>query len=87
MTHKRGKIEIVGDLLAEIVKQPLPKSRVMGIVGMSWVAAAGYLAFMEKKGLVTRTDEDGRVVYKATSSGASMAAKIGWIKRELGEDW
>lgn len=69
--RRRGKVEIIAEILANI-RKPAKKTRIMYECNLRFKQLKGYLRFMNVRGLVRANAEDGTVTYKITDAGRSF---------------
>lgn len=77
---RRSTIEIIGEILN---LKRAGKTKIMYRVNMSYEQTARYLPFLEDKGLIEKSERNGRFTYETTERGVNLLERIEGLLEEL----
>ncbi len=85
MSGKRGRLEIVGEILAAIERGETKKTRIMQSVYLGWRSFKSYLDFLLETGLIKENGaNDTETHYELTKEGLKVLENYKQIRKLLG---
>ena len=80
---RRSQLEMTCDILYALVDGPTKPTRVLQKANMSWKALTAHLDYLQRRKLVTATEQGERVEYSLTQEGRSILRLYEGLKLSL----
>lgn len=82
---KRGRLDIIADILFSINMGPLIKTRLMYRSNLDSKGVEKYLEFLLREGFISSSTSNERVVYQITEKGRGFLSHYRALSESLGE--
>jgi predicted transcriptional regulator len=82
---KRGRLQIIADILLSVSMGPLIKTRLMYRSNLDSKGVEKYLEFLLREGFIARSPVEERMVYQITEKGRGFLTHYRAISESLGE--